>query len=597
MGKSSKANQMHKSTNIKDSNNGRLESFSKPNRKFQLALQGLDKQSVKSKLNDPKVLQVSSKISSKQNLSFANGNSDSKSNSSLTFPQAESKDKISFLRSGSSVSSERTPVPISFNNLFNSQISFLKENKKERSSPDRPSSLSFVRSQKESQGKPLSKNSFERTKEERPLSSRNSQEVSSSPDAHRSLLSRKSTTIYAGSSQNGEYEPKSKLLLSDFTSKNSSRPRHSSPDDNLVSSQSIQKSSVDYCHKNSFSNSIREKNGKNGSSHLAKDVPSQENFRTSRESSSTNILSRLGTSKRKKSASPTREYKEAKTYENGAPDHFSKLQKVNPLSSRLGPLPRIFSEDRNTAVENRSVYSRVGSNKVQHNEESAHNKNLKASLPPLRFNMSSGKISLPFNPVQDFVGVDPLHKSYIQPLDSRPFSQPISNSPRFINKFDLVRCAFFPNCTRSGCLYFHPQEDCPNGELCSDVDSGCLFIHPSDKKPKMCRFDVTCNRSDCPYEHLNRKITVEKPDSFIPIPCKTIGCSDLSCLFVHPNQQLPFSKAPCIFGARCNRFPCDRFHSSLYRSRALPKNNPLLLDIKKAYLSVFDHLVFESEMI
>lgn len=153
------------------------------------------------------------------------------------------------------------------------------------------------------------------------------------------------------------------------------------------------------------------------------------------------------------------------------------------------------------------------------------------------------------------------------------------------NGYPIVRCAFFPHCSRPDCTFFHPEEECHYGDACPFFKE-CTYVHPSELVPIMCKFDDTCTRTDCFYHHVKRRHTVGKPDTFIPISCRTEGCVDPLCSFVHPGQKLPFAQDYCIFQARCNRPPCLRVHISEFRFKP-PRKVTYVEDISKGYLDLF----------
>ncbi|KAI0237751.1 hypothetical protein L0F63_007244 [Massospora cicadina] len=171
-------------------------------------------------------------------------------------------------------------------------------------------------------------------------------------------------------------------------------------------------------------------------------------------------------------------------------------------------------------------------------------------------------------------------------LVGRPhYSHRFVNPPYgYLKPTSQQRCQYFPRCAREDCKFFHPTKDCPNGEACQDMD--CLFIHPIDKKPVMCIFDAACNRPECQYAHEHRRLTIAEPERYLPMKCKG-ECVGQKCPFLHGNETLPFAQTYCIFGPRCNRPPCSYLHLSTYRKNP-PRRVTPLSEIMLAYQGLFE---------
>ncbi|KAI4463571.1 zinc finger ccch domain-containing protein 14 [Holotrichia oblita] len=168
----------------------------------------------------------------------------------------------------------------------------------------------------------------------------------------------------------------------------------------------------------------------------------------------------------------------------------------------------------------------------------------------------------------------------------------VRTSPSVKNK---ERCKYWPSCRHGEkCEFVHPSTPCKAFPQCKFGDK-CLYIHPS------CKFESSCTRRDCPYDHTSspkavgmltiKYITCNQysvfarhviwtDESYIAsriVPstgvisiakqalqtCKYFpSCNNLHCTFYHPK--------PCKFGKFCkNQAECNFSH------KFVPKNTNL----------------------
>ncbi|KAB0799475.1 hypothetical protein PPYR_07355 [Photinus pyralis] len=108
------------------------------------------------------------------------------------------------------------------------------------------------------------------------------------------------------------------------------------------------------------------------------------------------------------------------------------------------------------------------------------------------------------------------------------------------------KCKYWPSC-RLGekCEFVHPNTPCKAFPQCKFGDK-CLYIHP------MCKFENSCTRKDCPYNH-NSRIHAS-PAGPLQM-CKFFpNCSNVHCTFYHPR--------PCKYGKYCkNQGECHFVHN------------------------------------
>lgn len=77
----------------------------------------------------------------------------------------------------------------------------------------------------------------------------------------------------------------------------------------------------------------------------------------------------------------------------------------------------------------------------------------------------------------------------------------VRTSPSVKNK---ERCKYWPTCRHGEkCEFVHPSTPCKAFPQCKFGDK-CLYIHPS------CKFESSCTRRDCPYDHTSSSKTVGK---------------------------------------------------------------------------------------
>lgn len=123
------------------------------------------------------------------------------------------------------------------------------------------------------------------------------------------------------------------------------------------------------------------------------------------------------------------------------------------------------------------------------------------------------------------------------------------------------KCRFWPFCKKEDeCIYHHPTKQCdkfPNCELTADK---CLDIHP------MCKFDVNCNKIDCPFLHIaKRQLPMPAPtiSHHMSVECKFYPkCYNNNCPFFHPKL--------CIYGAMCKKPGCMFKHPEVSSNVAKP---------------------------
>ncbi|KAG5451417.1 Zinc finger CCCH domain-containing protein 14 [Clonorchis sinensis] len=149
----------------------------------------------------------------------------------------------------------------------------------------------------------------------------------------------------------------------------------------------------------------------------------------------------------------------------------------------------------------------------------------------------------------------------------------------------LERCKYWPKC-RNGeqCPYIHPSEPCPTFPRCR-LASSCTYIHPS------CRFDASCTRLNCPFQHTTRR-AIEQQQTISAVPsvnpsqvvCRFQNrCTNAICPFYHPPAPsfprllavrptivspaaVSTSPVPCRYGAACiNRSTCPFLHADATR--------------------------------
>ncbi|KAJ9048936.1 hypothetical protein DSO57_1029695 [Entomophthora muscae] len=317
------------------------------------------------------------------------------------------------------------------------------------------------------------------------------------------------------------------------------------------------------------------------------------------------ILDRLGSSKRKISRSPSPE-KSAKR-EKLAP--APKPKPAPQITSRLGPMPNQGS--RPAPLSNQVVRSRQGSyhdthiprhpphgrsehgwrphthshpqapyqyhrnDQYQHNEQYHRNEQYQHNDYPAHMNQANHSYNHGANSgyggPQSTVPIPYGHPGYVYTF--KPTSQ--------------RRCTYFPRCTRGDCMFFHPTKDCPNSNECQDME--CLFIHPSDMVPVMCHFDLKCTREDCFYTHKERRFVVSDPYAFLAIRCRG-ECLGRSCKKLHDESKLPHELTMCLFAHRCNRPPCFFVHLSHYRKN-IPRKDVRVPDL----IDMFQGLMMPEE--
>nr|XP_022919135.1 zinc finger CCCH domain-containing protein 14 [Onthophagus taurus] len=123
----------------------------------------------------------------------------------------------------------------------------------------------------------------------------------------------------------------------------------------------------------------------------------------------------------------------------------------------------------------------------------------------------------------------------------------IHTSPLVKNK---ERCKYWPGCRQGEkCEFVHPSTACKAFPQCKFGDK-CLYVHPN------CKFESSCTRRDCPYNHsaLNKSTVSRTPVQIQVQTCKFYpNCTNVHCTFFHPR--------PCKFGKFCkNQSECGFVH-------------------------------------
>lgn len=88
-------------------------------------------------------------------------------------------------------------------------------------------------------------------------------------------------------------------------------------------------------------------------------------------------------------------------------------------------------------------------------------------------------------------------------------SVPVEASTLLIKPKTKERCKYFPTCGKGdSCEFHHPTVPCKAFPNCKFADK-CMFLHPK------CKFDLTCNRVSCNFQH-----SVPVTQSAAPPLCK-----------------------------------------------------------------------------
>jgi len=157
---------------------------------------------------------------------------------------------------------------------------------------------------------------------------------------------------------------------------------------------------------------------------------------------------------------------------------------------------------------------------------------------------------------------DPIESESQMNVDGGGTQSDLTESPK---KIKLIRCTFWPNCSRGeSCPYHHPTEPCKNFPNCTYGDS-CLFFHPLIP----CTFGSKCTRPDCTFFHAPASTAIASTACRFGFACIAPKCS-----FKHPaeackfgknctNKSCVFSHATlCKFASKCTRPACSFAHLS-----------------------------------
>lgn len=146
-------------------------------------------------------------------------------------------------------------------------------------------------------------------------------------------------------------------------------------------------------------------------------------------------------------------------------------------------------------------------------------------------------------------------------------SVPVEASTLLIKPKTKERCKYFPTCGKGdSCEFHHPTVPCKAFPNCKFADK-CMFLHPK------CKFDLTCNRVSCNFQHSvpitqsaapplsSHVVPVQNYKSIIATPLPAIckyypNCTNSVCNFYHPKL--------CRFGKNCmNKVECNFYHHDI----------------------------------
>ncbi|XP_070496266.1 zinc finger CCCH domain-containing protein 14 [Chironomus tepperi] len=273
------------------------------------------------------------------------------------------------------------------------------------------------------------------------------------------------------------------------------------------------------------------------------------------------------------------------------PPKVIKRNKRTPVKDRIGDR---VSNNRNSERTNKEYEHRP--RKRQHQEpemeveeseaQRAYNKVKKTRVSPIKFDLtdeedgrisrsssrdpSEKKSSISKND-SDHNGEE--HTKRIKLEASRSFDHvpallssiavPVPESSKPVVTKSKDRCKFYPNCSNTNCIYYHPTLPCKAFPNCKFGDS-CAYTHPP------CKFDKSCHRGDCNYTHSVAILPATTPviaSSIVPVQnyksitltptmqlCKFFpNCTNTNCIYQHPKV--------CKFGKACaNKFECNFYH-------------------------------------
>lgn len=186
------------------------------------------------------------------------------------------------------------------------------------------------------------------------------------------------------------------------------------------------------------------------------------------------------------------------------------------------------------------------------------------------------------------------------------FTITINKSQKLVrDEKPVVRCSFWPNCTRDeSCNFWHPRDFCPHFPNCRYADNECLFIHPASThtipmSAIECKFGAFCTRPDCMYAHPSpsfafppvapKRYNNGGSISSKPPVCRFFpNCRNAHCTFSHPTgsalsstaTSTPLNETPCKYVPFCSNPSCPYKHES-----DTSQDNARLVNERKKHIS------------